>query len=108
MAGYILHYYNIIDRSRIDELGPLSLPNVEKYGGVVMVGSPVKTLEGKSAYSSMVIYKFDSFEAALECYNSPVSAEFAEVRSQSIDGISMVLPGHEETQSVIDSGYFRN
>ena len=44
MAGYVLHYYNIIDRSRVDELGPLSLPTVEKCGGEIIVASPVKML----------------------------------------------------------------
>ncbi|KZL17370.1 hypothetical protein PsWM33_05301 [Pseudovibrio sp. WM33] len=29
MAGYVLHHYNIIDRSRIEELGPRSLPIIE-------------------------------------------------------------------------------
>ena len=106
MAGYILHYYNIIDRSRVDELGPLSLPGVEKYGGEIMVASPVKMLKGKTAYSNMIIYKFKSFETALECHQSE-SAEFREFRDQIVDVISMVLPGHSETQDVINSGYFQ-
>ncbi len=70
MAGYVLHYYNIRDRSRVDELGPLSLTLLEKYGGEVMVGSPVKAPNGTAAYSSMVIYKFAIFAAALEFYHS--------------------------------------
>ncbi len=108
MAGYVLHYYNIIDRSRVDELGPLSLPIVEKYGGEAMVGSPVKVLKGKTTYSSMVIYKFESFESALEFYHSPENADLSEFRDQAIDGISMVLPGHTETKTVIGSGYFQS
>ena len=107
MAGYILHYYNIIDRARVDELGPLSLPIVEKYGGEIMVASPVKVPKGKSIYSSMIIYKFESFEAALKCYHSPESVDLSKLRDQIIDGISMVLPGHTETESVISSGYFQ-
>ena len=107
MAGYILHYYNIIDRSRVDELGPLSLPSVEKCGGEIMVASPVKMLKGETAYSNMIIYKFESFESALECHRLE-STDFSKFRDQIIDGISMVLPGHTETESVISSGYFQS
>ena len=108
MAGYILHYYNIIDRARVDELGPLSLPVVEKYGGEIMVASPVKVLKGETTYSNMIIYKFESFEAALKAYHSPESADFSKFRDQIVDVISMVLPGHTETEKVISSGYFQN
>ena len=108
MAGYILHYYNIMDRERVDELGPLSLPLVEKFGGEIMVASPVKLQKGKFIYSNMIIYKFESFEAALKCENSQESADFSIFRDQIIDGITMVLPGNSETENVISSGYFRS
>jgi len=100
-------YYNIIDRARVDELGPLSLPGVEKCGGEIIVASPVKMLKGKATYSNMIIYKFESFEAALKCYHSPESSEFYRFRDQIVDVVSMVLPGHSETENVISSGYFQ-
>jgi uncharacterized protein (DUF1330 family) len=106
MAGYVLHHYNIIDRSRIDDLGPMSLPILEKYGGELIVASPVKTLAGSTSYASMVIYKFDSFEAALEFYHSPEMTELAEFRNKVIEGFATVLPGHLETEHVVKSGYF--
>ena len=106
MAGYVVHHYNIIDRDRVDQLGPKSLKIAEKYGATVLVGSPVKTLTGTSDYSHMVIYKLDSFEAALRFYHSPEMAEFSEFRDQIINGFSAVLPGHDETEAVVDSGYF--
>ena len=95
MAGYVLHHYNIIDRSRIDELGPLSLPIADKYGAEVMVSSPAKVLKGKTTYSNMVIYKLESFEAALEFYHSPEMAELAKFRD-------------EITEKVMSSGYFQS
>ncbi len=106
MAGYVLHHYNIIDRSRIDELGPMSLPIVEKYKGELIVASPVKTLIGSTSYSSIVVYKFDSFEAALKFYHSPEMTELAKFRDQVIEGFATVLPGHFETENVVESGYF--
>ena len=108
MAGYVLHHYNIIDRSRIDELGPLSLPIADKYGAEIMVASPIKALKGKTTYSNMVIYELESFEAALEFYHSPEMKELAKFRDEIIDGFAMVLPGHTETEKVISSGYFQS
>ena len=108
MAGYVLHHYNIIDRSRIDQLGPLSLVIAEKYGAEIMVASPVKALTGQAHYSNMVIYKLESFKAALAFYHSPEMAELAAFRDQVIEGVSMVLPSHDETEKIIASGYFQN
>jgi uncharacterized protein (DUF1330 family) len=107
MAGYVLHHYNIIDRNRIAELGPKSLPIVEKYGGELIIASPVKTVIGSTSYASMVMYKFDSFEAALKFYHSPEMVELAKFRNQVIEGFATVLPSHSETESVVKLGYFK-
>lgn len=104
MSGFVIHHYNIIDRSRIDELGPLSLPIVEKHGGTILIASPVKALKG-STYSHMVVYQFDSFDAALTFYHCNEMKSLAKFRDQIIDGIAMVLPGHSETDQVVSSGY---
>ena len=106
MAGYVLYHYNIIDRSRIDELGPMSRPILEKYRGELIVASPVKPLTGTTSYASMVIYKFKSFKAALTFYHSPEMTELAKFRDQVIEGFATVIPSHSETESVVESGYF--
>ena len=108
MAGYVLHHYNIIDRSRVGELGPMSLPILEKYDAELVISSPIKPLKGTTAYSNMVVYKFESFTAALEFYHSSEMAEFAIIRDQIIDGFATVIPGHSETEDVINSGYFQS
>ena len=105
MSGFVIFHYNIIDRSRVDELGPLSLPIAEKYGATILIASPVRALNG-STYSHMVVYQLDSFDAALKFYDSDEMKELALVRNQIIQGISMVLPGHSETDKVVSSGYF--
>ncbi len=106
MSGFIIHHYNITDRSRIDQLGPLSRPIVEKYGGAILISSPIKAFKGNSPYVSMVVYQFDDFDAALACYHSSEMQDLTPLRDQIIDGISMILPGHSETEKVMNSGYF--
>jgi len=105
MAGYLLFHYNITDRSKIGELTALSESVVKKYNAEVIVGSPVKTVEG-DALSHMVILKFQSFEAARTYYHSPENKEFTVLRNQITQGWAAILPGDSETQEVVDSGYF--
>ena len=105
MSGFVVHHYNIIDRSRVDELGPMTLPIAEKYGAEIIIGSPVKPVKGQT-YSHMVIYQLESFEAALTFCHSPEMQALEEFRNQVIDGFTAVIPGHTETARVVDSGYF--
>ena len=91
MSGYIIYHYNIIDRERINELGPLSLPIIKKYGGELVVASTVTPLEG-SAYTHMVVYKFDSKEKALAFYESEESRELSTLRNKITEGFVVIVP----------------
>lgn len=67
MSVYIVINYKILDRNKINELTERVIPIDKKYGAEVIVGSPVKTVEG-NALPNMVIYKFNTFEAAKDWY----------------------------------------
>lgn len=105
MAGYVIFHYNITDRSRIDELTALSLPIDEKYGAEVIVGSPVKALEG-TTLTHMVILKFDTFEMATTYYHCAENKQLSILRNKITEGWAAVVPGDSETRKVVDSGYF--
>ncbi len=105
MSAYIIYHYNITDRSKIDELTRLSQPINEKYGAKVLVGSPVKAVEGNT-YSSIVVLEFESFAAAQVFQNADEQKELSLLRNEITDGWSAIVPGATETQAVIDSGYF--
>jgi len=45
MSGYLIYHYNITDHSKIDQLGPLSRPILEKYEGEIVSASGVRVLE---------------------------------------------------------------
>ena len=91
MSGYIIYHYNILDRSRIDELGPLPAPLLEKYKGEISIGDYVITLEG-SPYSHFVAYKFESQQVALDFFNSEEHKEISKIRNQITDGIVIMVP----------------
>lgn len=107
MAGYMIFSYNITDRSQIDELTRLSQPIDARYGAKVIIGSPVKTLEG-SAHSHLVVLQFDSFESALHYYHCPEQKELAILRNRITEGWVSVVPGDSETAEVVESGYFKS
>ncbi|MBL4666261.1 MAG: DUF1330 domain-containing protein [Sneathiella sp.] len=91
MSGYIIYHYNIIDKKRINELGPLSLPIVEKYGGELVVASSVTRLEG-SPYTHMVVYKFASKERAQAFYESEESRKLSKLRNKVTEGFVVIVP----------------
>lgn len=97
MSGYIVCHYNILDRSRIDELGPLSLPIVEKYGGEICIASPVTRLE-ESPYSHMVVYRFPDAASARAYYESEENQKFVKLRREITDGMVVFAPGYESTE----------
>lgn len=41
-----------------------------------------------------------------DLYHSSEMQEFATLRDQIIDGVSMVVPGHSETDQLVSCGYF--
>jgi uncharacterized protein (DUF1330 family) len=90
MSGYIIYHYNIVDKERINELGPLSLPIVEKYNGELIVASTVARLEG-SPYTHMVIYKFNSMEQAQAFYESEESRELSKLRNKVTEGFVVIV-----------------
>ena len=91
MSGYIIYHFNIIDQTRIHQLGPLSLPILEKYSGQLVVGSGVRVLEG-STHTNMVIYKFESSEAAMAFYESEELQELAKLRNEITEGFVVFVP----------------
>ena len=57
MSAYVIHHYKITNRSKIDELTRRSPPINEKCGAKMIVGSPVKALEGNTL-NHMFILEF--------------------------------------------------
>jgi len=94
MSGYIIYHYNILDEKRIDQLGPLSLPILEQFGGKLIVGSGVKVLEG-SPFTNMVMYKFKDSETARAFYESEESQELSKLRNEITEGFVVFVPEHK-------------
>lgn len=105
MSAYVLFNYKITNRSKIEELTERVKPVDEKYGAEVIVGSPVKTVEGNTL-PNMVIYKFNSFQSAKDWYYSQEHKEITLFRNAITEGWVTIIPGVNETESIVESGYF--
>ncbi len=97
MSAYLVCNYNIIDRDRIDELGPISLPTVQKYGGEICIANHVKILE-KSAFRHMVVYKFPNIASAESYYNSEENKKITALRQELTEGSVVLVPGFDHTE----------
>ena len=95
MSCYIIYHYNILDKERIELLGPLSLPIVEKFGGELVIASPEAYLEGSFPYLPMVVYKFKSKEVAKSFYESEESRELSKLRNEITEGFAVLMPQYE-------------
>ena len=105
MSAYIIFNYKILDRSKIDELTERVIPIDKKYGAEVIVGSPVKTVEGE-ALPNMVIYKFNDLEAAKNWYYSKDLQDISIFRNAITEGWATIIPGIDETDALVEAGYF--
>ncbi len=94
MSAYIIYNYNITNRARINELGPLSLKIIKKYSAQLVVASATQILEG-SAYSNMVMYKFKSMDDAKAFYNCFESKELSKLRNEITEGFAVLVPEYK-------------
>ena len=95
MSCYIIYHYNIIDKERIELLGPLSVSIVEKFGGELVIANHADCLEGSSPYSHMVVYKFKNRELAKSFYESNESRELSKLRNEVTEGFVVLMPQFE-------------
>jgi len=95
MSCYIIYHYNILDSERIELLGPLSQPIVEKFGGELIIASFASCLEGSSPYRHMVAYKFKNKEVATSFYESRESRELSKLRNEITEGFVVLMPQFE-------------
>ncbi|MCF6252478.1 MAG: DUF1330 domain-containing protein [Methylococcaceae bacterium] len=105
MSSYVIFNYKILDRSKIDELTERVIPIDKKYGAEVIVGSPVKSVEGQ-ALPNMVIYKFSDFELAKKWYYSKEHQEILVFRQAITEGWATIIPGVDEVDKLVETGYF--
>jgi len=82
MAGYLIVTINsITDMEKIQEYRKQAWPTIEKFGGQSLVTPRGRHeyVEGEKA-AGTVVYRFPSYEQAVEWYNCPEYREAAKIR----------------------------
>ena len=71
MAGYWIIRGNLLDAAALEEYAARFQPIGTKYGVSVVAGKQQsRTVEGPT-YGRNLVIRFDSYEAALACYEDP-------------------------------------
>ena len=71
-AGYWIANFEVKDRQGYQEYAKLAGPAVGKFGGKLKCrGANCQTKEGQKPAGNLVIVEFPSYQAAVDCYNSP-------------------------------------
>ncbi|WP_446665036.1 DUF1330 domain-containing protein [Flexivirga sp. B27] len=74
-------------------------PVYSAHGGVPIIrGGQYEGVEGEARPRNVVI-EFPSYQAALDCYNSPEYAEARAIRQQAADGEIVVVEGYDTQPS---------
>ena len=85
MAAYWIARVTVTDPEKYGEYAKRAGPAIEKHGGKFLArGGRHTSLEGRD-HARNVVVEFPTFEAALECYNSPEYQEaltFSNVSSE--------------------------
>jgi uncharacterized protein (DUF1330 family) len=91
--GYWIGRITVHDAERYKDYVTTATPAYKEYGAKFLVrGGQCTAVEGEGRPRNVVI-EFDSYEAALACYNSPVYSEAKKIRQEVADGELIVVEG---------------
>jgi len=96
--GYWIGHVDVFDMERYKDYIAANAVAFAKYGGKFLVrGGDFINPEG-SVRSRNVILEFPSYQAAVDCYNSPEYAEAIRIRAEVSDGDVIIIEGYDGPQ----------
>lgn len=96
--GYWIGHISVHDDDGYAEYVALANPVYSAHGGTPIVrGGQFEGMEGASRPRNVVI-EFPSYQAALDCYNSPEYAAAREIRQRAAEADLLVIEGYETPQ----------
>ncbi len=96
--GYWIAHVDVSDPEAYKAYVAANAEAFAKYGGRFIVrGGDSEPMEG-SLRSRHVVIEFDSYQTALDCYNSPEYARAKALRETASSGDLVVLEGYDGPQ----------
>lgn len=94
--GYWIAHVRVKDPERYKDYVAANAKAFEKYTGKFLVrGGENIVKNGDHPYDRHVVIEFDSYETALECYDSLEYRAAAIIRNEASDGYVVVIKGYE-------------
>lgn len=94
MAAYFVNNIEVHDPVRYADYAAIAGPSVPEHGGRYLVrGGAAETLEGDVVAHRVVVIEFDSREAAMAWYESPVYREARAIRAECSRGDWILVDG---------------
>ncbi|MDQ0420130.1 DUF1330 domain-containing protein [Rhizobium sp. CRIBSB] len=91
--GYWIARVDIRDPERYKDYVAAAKPAFETYGATFLArGGPYTQLEGQVRARNVVI-EFPTYQAAVDCYNSPEYQIAAKIRQEAADAEMVVVEG---------------
>ncbi|TWE11538.1 DUF1330 domain-containing protein [Rudaeicoccus suwonensis] len=99
--GYWIARVQVDDEDAYAQYVAAAGPAYAAYGGRLLVrGGRFEAAEGDSRPRNVVI-EFDSYQMALDCYNSAAYASAREIRQRAADADIIVIEGYDGPQPTV-------
>jgi uncharacterized protein (DUF1330 family) len=96
--GYWIAHVDVTDPEAYKAYVAANAEAFGKYGGRFIVRGGDNELKEGSLRSRHVVIEFDSYQAALDCYNSPEYARARSLRETASAGDLVVIEGYDGPQ----------
>ena len=94
--GYWIVHVRVTNPERYKDYLVANAKAFEKYKGRFLVrGGDCVVKSGEHAYDRHVVLEFDSYETALECYDSPEYKAAAAIRNTASEAYAVVIRGND-------------
>jgi len=93
--GYWIAHITVTDPDRYPEYIRLDNPVIAEFGGVFLVRGGQSSAPEGPMKDRHVVVQFDSFQIALDCYNSPGYQEALKIRQATSESEIVIVEGHD-------------
>ena len=93
-AGYVIAQLRVTNPENYKEYVDKVTPIVKKFGGEFLVrNGEYQIFDGETKFPRIVLLKFQSYERALEWYNSEEYKPIKKIRLDNSEGTNIIIRG---------------
>jgi uncharacterized protein (DUF1330 family) len=97
--GYWIAHVDVHDEERYKDYLAANAEPFAKFGAEFVVRNGSNTqIEGNLPGNRHVVIAFPSYQAAVDCYNSPEYARAIAIRKEAANGNILIIEGYEGAQ----------